>query len=172
MTNVSTPGPGQVITFYSYRGGTGRTMALANVACLLARVGTDSRPILAIDWDLEAPGLHRFFRTLLKHESYGVDGVDDSQDGHPGLIDLLIETEQAIQGLDNSDLDDPDDVFDTLMKRVEPERFILETEIPSLHFLKAGRFDDEYSSRINRFQWEGFHNRVPWFFAAFAEWLA
>ena len=27
---------GQIITFYSYKGGTGRTMALANLACLLA----------------------------------------------------------------------------------------------------------------------------------------
>lgn len=50
---------GQLITFYSYKGGTGRTMALANVACLLAREG---RRVLVIDWDLEAPGLHRFFQ--------------------------------------------------------------------------------------------------------------
>ena len=60
---------GQVITFYSYKGGTGRTMAVANCACLLARgevvpVGEEERPqkVLAIDWDLEAPGLHQFLR--------------------------------------------------------------------------------------------------------------
>ncbi len=54
---------GQVITFYSYKGGTGRSMALANVACLLAEKLGASRPekVLAIDWDLDAPGLHRFF---------------------------------------------------------------------------------------------------------------
>lgn len=48
---------GQIITFYSYKGGTGRTMALANIACLLARQNVtvkDSMPrrILAIDWGL------------------------------------------------------------------------------------------------------------------------
>jgi len=43
---------GQVITFYSYKGGTGRTMALANVATLLS----NKYKVLIIDWDLEAPG--------------------------------------------------------------------------------------------------------------------
>ena len=50
--------PGKVATFYSYKGGTGRSMALANVACLLAKGSAE--PVLMIDWDLEAPGLHHF----------------------------------------------------------------------------------------------------------------
>jgi MinD-like ATPase involved in chromosome partitioning or flagellar assembly len=50
---------GEVITFYSYKGGTGRSMALANVACLLSRM---DRRVLVVDWDLEAPGLHRYFQ--------------------------------------------------------------------------------------------------------------
>ena len=53
--------PGEIITFYSYKGGTGRTMALANVACLLAERIGPNECVLVIDWDLEAPGLHRFF---------------------------------------------------------------------------------------------------------------
>lgn len=56
---------GKVITFYSYKGGTGRSMALANVACLLAQAAQQGQApgnILIVDWDLEAPGLHRFFR--------------------------------------------------------------------------------------------------------------
>ena len=48
-----------VITFYSYKGGVGRSMAMANLAVLLARdYGLD---VVVVDWDLEAPGLHRFF---------------------------------------------------------------------------------------------------------------
>jgi MinD-like ATPase involved in chromosome partitioning or flagellar assembly len=47
-----------VITFYSYKGGVGRSMALSNVAVLLARRGLR---VLAVDWDLEAPGLERYF---------------------------------------------------------------------------------------------------------------
>ena len=53
---------GTVITFYSYKGGTGRTMALANIAWILAANG---KRVLAVDWDLEAPGLHRFFHPFL-----------------------------------------------------------------------------------------------------------
>ena len=30
---------GKIVTFYSYKGGTGRTMALANVAWILASTG-------------------------------------------------------------------------------------------------------------------------------------
>lgn len=48
----------QIVTFYSYKGGVGRSMALANIAVLLARRGLR---VLAVDWDLEAPGLERYF---------------------------------------------------------------------------------------------------------------
>ena len=49
---------GRVITFYSFKGGVGRSMALANIAVLLAQM---QRRVLLVDWDLEAPGLHRYF---------------------------------------------------------------------------------------------------------------
>jgi tetratricopeptide (TPR) repeat protein len=49
---------GIIVTFYSWKGGVGRTMALANTAVQLARRG---RRVLAVDWDLEAPGLERYF---------------------------------------------------------------------------------------------------------------
>ena len=46
-------------TFYSFKGGVGRSMALANVADILARRGLR---VLVIDFDLEAPGLERYFQ--------------------------------------------------------------------------------------------------------------
>ncbi len=49
----------QTITFYGYKGGTGRTLALANAAKYLARLG---QKVFAIDLDLEAPGLHHKLR--------------------------------------------------------------------------------------------------------------
>ncbi|MBX3477315.1 MAG: hypothetical protein KF910_06890 [Brevundimonas sp.] len=52
---------GQIITFYSFKGGVGRTMALANVAFLAAMNGLR---VLVMDWDLEAPGLDYYFRGL------------------------------------------------------------------------------------------------------------
>lgn len=37
------PRNGRVVTFYSYKGGTGRTMALANIAWILASNGYRDR---------------------------------------------------------------------------------------------------------------------------------
>src|SRR5438309_1920072 len=48
-----------VITFYSFKGGVGRTMALVNVAADLVRRG---RKVLVVDFDLEAPGLETYKR--------------------------------------------------------------------------------------------------------------
>ena len=75
---MSEPRKGQVVTFYSYKGGTGRTMALANVAWILAAAG---KRVLVADWDLEAPGLHKFFRPFLD-----IDTVADAK----GVIDLIV----------------------------------------------------------------------------------
>ena len=49
----------QVITFYSFKGGTGRSMALANTAVLLTQWGYKT---LTVDWDFDAPGLENFFK--------------------------------------------------------------------------------------------------------------
>jgi len=68
---------GEVITFYSYRGGVGRTTALAHTATLLAEWGYKT---LIIDWDLEAPGLEGYFKNY-------IDSKKVAQQS--GLIDLL-----------------------------------------------------------------------------------
>ncbi|MGX1929716.1 KGGVGR-motif variant AAA ATPase [Flagellimonas sp. 2504JD4-2] len=49
---------GNIITFYSYKGGVGRSMALANISYLLS---SKNKKVLMVDWDLEAPGLERYF---------------------------------------------------------------------------------------------------------------
>lgn len=60
-----------VVTFYSFKGGVGRTLALANVGLDLARTG---RRVLLVDFDLEAPGIHTF-RLLKPKQAHG--GVVD-----------------------------------------------------------------------------------------------
>lgn len=45
----------QTLTFYSYKGGVGRTLMVANMARYLASFG---QRVFAVDFDLEAPGLH------------------------------------------------------------------------------------------------------------------
>src|SRR5215213_1518035 len=48
----------KIYTFYSYKGGVGRSMALANIAELLYQKGLS---VLMVDFDLEAPGLEQYF---------------------------------------------------------------------------------------------------------------
>ncbi len=66
---------GTVVTFYSYKGGVGRTLALANVAAALAGWGYR---VLCIDWDLEAPGLSHYFAGWIEDPSFGlVDLIEE-----------------------------------------------------------------------------------------------
>ncbi|WP_143467041.1 KGGVGR-motif variant AAA ATPase [Lentzea kentuckyensis] len=51
-----------IVTFYSYKGGVGRSFCLANVAVQLARWGNR---VLCVDFDLDAPGLHEYFKPYL-----------------------------------------------------------------------------------------------------------
>lgn len=65
-----------IVTYYSYKGGVGRTFALANTAALLAQWGYR---VLCIDWDLEAPGLHLYFRPWMESLP------------HQGLVEFLTQ---------------------------------------------------------------------------------
>jgi WD40 repeat protein len=69
-----------IYTFYSYKGGVGRSMALANIAECLYRRGAR---VLMIDWDLEAPGLEQFFFSGQQR----LDGVRSCF----GVIDMLLD---------------------------------------------------------------------------------
>jgi MinD-like ATPase involved in chromosome partitioning or flagellar assembly len=57
------------VTFYSFKGGVGRTLALVNTALTLAQQG---RRILLIDFDLEAPGLDTFAELKVPRRQKGV----------------------------------------------------------------------------------------------------
>jgi cellulose biosynthesis protein BcsQ len=152
---------GRVITFYSYKGGTGRSMALANVACLLAQRSAGGGGVLMMDWDLEAPGLHRFFQDRFAKQFGLGGGRERDLDLHPGLIDLFGELETAIaHEFAEGEGSDPR-ALGRLLDLVDLDRFVLATDIDSLYLVKAGRFDEHYSTNVNTFDWEGLYNRAP-----------
>ena len=78
---------GRIYTFYSYKGGVGRSMALANVAEYFYLRGLR---VLIVDWDLEAPGLESFF---FDAQSDGTERVRSRL----GLLDLLTEYKRGFQ---------------------------------------------------------------------------
>ncbi len=47
--------------FYSYKGGVGRSLFVANLSLFLARFA--AKKVLTVDLDLEAPGLHYKYKT-------------------------------------------------------------------------------------------------------------
>lgn len=86
MKTTDDRGRGTIITFYSYKGGTGRTMALVNTAWILASNGLR---VLVVDWDLEAPGLHTYLQPLL---------ADPDLTESPGVIEMVRNfTREAVE---------------------------------------------------------------------------
>ncbi|MEU0304110.1 FxSxx-COOH system tetratricopeptide repeat protein [Streptomyces sp. NPDC006175] len=142
---------GRVVTFYSYKGGTGRTMALANTAWILAANG---KRVLAVDWDLEAPGLHRFFHPFLDPSTLGAT---------TGVIDLITEYAWAAtnpaQRADDWHRD---------YARIQPHAVSLTPEAlgwefprgGTLDFVSAGRQNREYSATVSTFDWDNFYDRL------------
>ncbi len=141
--------PGTIITFYSYKGGTGRSMAMANVAWILAANGYR---VLAIDWDLEAPGLHRYFRPFL---------IDPDLADTPGLIDFLWSYATEVMTPAEQDHEERswwDEVTDLDEYTVQ-----MDWKFPGsgcLDLIPAGRQDPEYAERVNGFDWNNLYQRL------------
>ena len=119
-----------IFTFYSYKGGVGRTMALANIALILVHQG---QRVLAIDWDLEAPGLDIYFRDY---------GLYSSKNGL-GLLDLLIAASTASSSNAKPDW----------------RQYLSHLEIDgqyNLSLLTSGRKDEQYTDKVLDFDWNSF----------------
>lgn len=132
---------GRVITFYSYRGGVGRTMALASTAWLLAGAG---QRVLIMDWDLEAPSLHRYFHPFLKDKDLRNMG---------GLLDMIHEVGSRSDGPTPS---------------LAGYTATVDWAFPNgglIHFVPAGRQDLGYAERVSTMDWDAvWHQRGRRFF--------
>ncbi|MCP2167245.1 KGGVGR-motif variant AAA ATPase [Goodfellowiella coeruleoviolacea] len=117
---------GTVITFYSYKGGVGRSFTLANVAVLLARWGYR---VLAVDWDLEAPGLHHYFAPVLPTAPEG------------GVVDLAYDFLAGAEG-----------------PREHAVQLTTEGETLAL-LAAGRPGDDTYPSRVQRIDWADLYER-------------
>ena len=149
MSDVRPP-LGRIITFYSYKGGTGRSMALANIAWVLASAG---RSVLVIDWDLEAPGLHRYFRPFL---------IDEELTATDGLMDFVDRyATAAIKPADSTTTDPgwylPFTDFDDYKVSVNFKHFRSGGKID---LLPAGRQGDHYALAVSTFNWQNFYDRL------------
>lgn len=139
---------GEIITFYSYKGGTGRTMAMANVAWILAAAG---HRVLMVDWDLEAPGLHRYFHPFLRDKELVTStGVMDI------VLDFTVQAMTPPSGTDNQ----PTwylPYADVLRHAVSIDWDFGKGQ---LDLLPAGRQNAAYATRVNSFNWDNFYERL------------
>jgi tetratricopeptide (TPR) repeat protein/CO dehydrogenase nickel-insertion accessory protein CooC1 len=139
---------GAVITFYSYKGGTGRSMALANVAWILAANGYR---VLVADWDLESPGLHRFYKPYLPAE--------EALGGTPGVIDLIREYEyQTTREVKRTETWYQH--YAKVRQYAISLKWDLFNEGGSLDFLSAGRQNDDYAVTVSGLDWDTFFDRL------------
>lgn len=156
---------GKVITFYSYKGGTGRSMALANVACLLAR-RSDVRRVLAVDWDLDAPGLHHYFSSINAR-----DGARTLLEPTSGVIDLFINLAAQLKQQPRRE-GSSEEAAEALLAGVTWEDLVVETGLPKVALMTAGRFDLAYADRVADFDWRRLFDAAPSLIRVLADQLA
>lgn len=87
-----------IVTFYSFKGGVGRSMSLVNVGVQLAQSG---KKVLLVDFDLEAPGLSTFNLSKPNNDTPGlVDFVTDylNTSEAPDVKNYIYESTQFESG--------------------------------------------------------------------------
>ncbi len=117
----------KVLTFYSFKGGMGRTTALAASAMILAQKG---KTVLAVDTDVEAPGLFSIF-------------FDDGQI-QMGTVDFLVEYQA-----------DPSYAPDMREYLTSVDGTALKAEIEGdIYVIPAGKMDEQYLSKLARIDYQ------------------
>jgi tetratricopeptide (TPR) repeat protein len=138
---------GKIVTFYSYKGGTGRTMALANVAWILASSGLR---VLVVDWDLESPGLHKYFHPFLDPAKITATS---------GVIEMIRDYAFAVTG-------EEDRSADWHLRYAQVIRHAISVGGPDfsdggeLDFLSAGRQNRDYYTSVAQVDWDNFYDRL------------
>ena len=113
-----------VVTFYSFKGGVGRSMAMMNCAAELAKRG---RRILVVDFDLEAPGLETF-------------DLPHSRRKKKGIVDYVTEYMTS-------------NVAPSIEQYIYKSRLDKDSE-HELWFMFAGDKTAKYSQKLNSINWQ------------------
>jgi tetratricopeptide (TPR) repeat protein len=121
------------VTFYSYKGGVGRTLALVNTA---ARLASQGKRVFILDFDLEAPGVDAFawFR---------------EENPRPGIVEYIssFTDEGKVDPLDHY-------VSEVSSSKTAPGKIL---------FMGAGRKDEKYQFLLSRLDWKHFYKQQEGF---------
>ncbi len=128
----------RVTTFYSFKGGIGRTMTVANVAWRLA--ARHGLRVVVVDWDLEGPGLHEFFGVRPERAATA-----------KGVLDFLVEWIESIERRSDALPDLGPWLIPITQGPAAPPA-------GSLAVLTAGRLDAQYLNRLQRVERANFYD--------------
>ena len=140
---------GRVVTFFSWKGGVGRTMALANVGIQLARRG---KRVLLVDWDLEAPGLDRYFVAADEGTKPLLRLVMPSD--RTGLLGLLVEAAATSATPSLGSWQRRCIAVD--IPQIKAANDIKSIAASPLHLLPSGAGRPDYAPRLHSFSWSSF----------------
>jgi cellulose biosynthesis protein BcsQ len=161
-----------IYTFYSFKGGVGRSMALANIAELFYRRGLK---VLMIDFDLEAPGLERYFNVS------NAQSTTTEILGKRGVIDLLVSYKQmcSLPKMVQENAVQQNNGEEVSRLIVEPledfcVRIYQENQSGGELFLipagrRSGDYFKKYAENVQSFDWQDFY--INWEGERFFEWF-
>jgi MinD-like ATPase involved in chromosome partitioning or flagellar assembly len=122
-----------VVTFYSFKGGVGRTLALANVGLELARTG---RQVMLIDFDLESPGIDTF------------DALR-AREPHPGMVEYVSEFMATRIAPDARDF-----IYEVLGVGQKGGH---------LWVMPSGKRDEQFAQKLSHINWERLYQECDGF---------
>lgn len=130
-------------------------MALVNIAGLMAK---QNKKILLIDWDLEAPGLNSFFDGNTHTEKLGLVDL---------VTDLIEQTQPEVQNTEEF----YNQFLHEHLQNYTQQNLQLNSSGFYVDIISAGKFGDEYTTKLNAIDWLAFYKRSPSFFRTFAQHL-
>ncbi len=117
-----------VLSFYSYKGGVGRSTALASVAIQHARKG---KRVLVIDFDLEAPGLASIFPP------------PEGAEVEIGVVDYLLERPVVGNSFPFNEL-----------SYIHDTPAVIGDKGGAIHIIPAGAVDSDYLEKLARINYQ------------------
>jgi MinD-like ATPase involved in chromosome partitioning or flagellar assembly len=132
-----------IITFYSYKGGVGRSQMTANLAAYLCYY--EQRKILLMDWDMEAPGIDMFFSTTARQKET------------LGLINLFETYVQQVK-LSSFQKPIPEDKLPILNEKYI-SNLIMSEQGGAVDWIPPIQFKEDFAKKVNAFNWIEFYER-------------
>jgi len=141
------------IAFYSYKGGVGRTQLVANLAKYLFLY--ENKKVLLMDWDLEAPGLHFYFKKPNENKNFSNEDFKNK-----GLLDVLEEYIKVVRSKNPEEIQQEDlPIFreENIVKLAENVE-----KGAKIDLIPAGIYGDfaEYRRKVIGFNWQEFYETL------------